>query len=109
MHVCCGQLPFINETMCCACTLETQSKLPPGSKGSQILLLYLPHTENLNGQGPVSQTDLNLATYHIVLDLSPKTDLSFFVKSAPEFYRTFTLALFQSLYAIIPSLCEGFF
>ena len=34
-------------------------------------------------QGSISQRNLSLATYHFVLDLSPKTDLSLFVKSAP--------------------------
>ena len=33
--------------------------------------------------GPISRTDLSLATYHFILNLSPKTDLSLFVKSAP--------------------------
>ena len=45
---------------------------PPGSVTQLVLQ-----------QGPISQTDLSLATYHFVLDLSPKTDLSLFVKSAP--------------------------
>ena len=34
-------------------------------------------------QGPISRTNLSLANYHIVLDISPKTDLSLLVKSAP--------------------------
>ena len=33
--------------------------------------------------GPISQTDLSLVSYHFVLDLSPKTDLSLLVKLAP--------------------------
>ena len=32
---------------------------------------------------PISQTDLSSASYHFVLDLSPKTDLSLLVKLAP--------------------------
>ena len=36
-----------------------------------------------NTQGPISLTDLSLASYHFVLDLSPKTDLSLFMKLAP--------------------------
>ena len=31
---------------------------------------------------PISRTDLSLLSYHFVLDLSPKTDLSLFVKLA---------------------------
>ena len=34
--------------------------------------------------GPISRTDLSLASYHFVLDLSPQTDLSLFVKLAPD-------------------------
>ena len=34
-------------------------------------------------QGPISLTDLRLSCYHFVLDLSPKTDLNLFMKSAP--------------------------
>ena len=32
--------------------------------------------------GLISQTDLSLASYHFVLDLSPKIDLSLFMKLA---------------------------
>ena len=37
-----------------------------------------------DSMGPISLIDLGLASYHQVLDLIPKTDLSLFVKSVPE-------------------------
>ena len=40
-------------------------------------------TQITASQGPISRTDLSLATYHFVLHLGPRTDLSLFVKSAP--------------------------
>ena len=51
--------------------------------------------------GPISQTDLSLASYQFVLDLSPKI-VSLFVKSAPG-----PLFKIQILYHTHPVLVYG--
>ena len=45
------------------------------------LATLFPEQAQSYSQGPISQTDLSWASYHLVLDLSPKTDLSLLVKS----------------------------
>ena len=56
------------------------------STGQRFFLAVVIHKsiEVQSYQGPISRTDLSLASYHFVLYLSPKTDLSLFVKLAPD-------------------------
>ena len=75
----------------CASTLYLTCGLPAlyirENSGEQVCvthftILIFPDFA-LRQQGPISWRDLSWASYHFVLDLSPQTDLSLFMKSAP--------------------------
>ena len=63
----------------------------------------------LNTLGPVSRTDLSLATYHSVLDLSPKTVFSLLVKSTAGVGNFDEIALSHMVKEIEAILCFHIF
>ena len=59
---------------------------------------------------PISRTDLSLASYHFVLDFSPKTDcLSLLVKLAPGMlFKDLSLVLDLNIrQSLVIHFCEG--
>ena len=62
----------------------------------------------LRAQGPISWTDLSLASYHFVLDLSPQTELSLSLKLVPYTQGDFSLwiAILIAIWRCFLFLCR---